>query len=139
MTKYHINPETGRANQCNAKIKCRFGDVEHYSTKEEARTAYERSKAGETFNTIKKKAIPPVSTDKELEREHSELREELYGTSLKEVLEYRGVNRREIEKLESEGEYTVYFKVPSYYETGCSTDLARKALGLPKRNESSSA
>lgn len=57
MTKYHIN-DKGDANVCNAQIQCRFGDVEkdHYSTKEDARAAYEEkmSMANQTFTTYKK-------------------------------------------------------------------------------------
>jgi septal ring factor EnvC (AmiA/AmiB activator) len=42
--KYHINPETGNPGVCKAKHKCKFGDMEsdHYSSKEEARDAYEK-------------------------------------------------------------------------------------------------
>lgn len=35
-TKYHINPETGRANICRAEYNCKFGNVKHYDSKEEA-------------------------------------------------------------------------------------------------------
>lgn len=43
MAKYHINPETGNPGVCNAKVKCRFGDLEadHYTSKEAAREAFE--------------------------------------------------------------------------------------------------
>lgn len=49
---YHINPETGRANICRAsKQTCRFAvdgkEPPHYSTKEEARAAYEKSRSGD--------------------------------------------------------------------------------------------
>lgn len=45
MARYHINPLTGNPAICSAKIKCRFGGMEHdhYDSKEEAREAYERS------------------------------------------------------------------------------------------------
>lgn len=45
MARYHINPLTGNPTVCKAKIKCRFGGMEHdhYDSKEEAREAYERS------------------------------------------------------------------------------------------------
>lgn len=58
MTKYHINPETGRANQCTAhKRPCKFGIPEdnHHATKEDARAAYEKSQESNTFPTISKK------------------------------------------------------------------------------------
>lgn len=43
MTRYHINPTTGEPGKCVAKIRCRYGVAidEHYSSKEEARSAYE--------------------------------------------------------------------------------------------------
>lgn len=45
--KYHINPETGRPNQCTATVRgCAYaqGDLipEHYDSKEEAQLAYEK-------------------------------------------------------------------------------------------------
>lgn len=48
MARYHINPATGNPGVCHAKIRCRFGDMEtgHFSTKEEARIAYERTQSG---------------------------------------------------------------------------------------------
>lgn len=41
--KYHINPRTGKAVVCKAKIRCPFGDLEkdHYETRDAARRAYE--------------------------------------------------------------------------------------------------
>jgi hypothetical protein len=43
MSKYHINPRTGNPGICRAIKVCPFGDLEkaHYSSKEEAREAYE--------------------------------------------------------------------------------------------------
>lgn len=45
--RYHINPETGRANICRAKIKCDFtvNEVEppHYNSKDEAKKGAEKS------------------------------------------------------------------------------------------------
>lgn len=41
--RYHINPKTGRPNQCNASIRCPFATAsEHYGSKSEARAAYEQ-------------------------------------------------------------------------------------------------
>lgn len=58
--RYHINPDTGRANQCGAKIKCRFGaDTEHYDTKESAQKAFENSMSSETVSQSLKKAVAP--------------------------------------------------------------------------------
>jgi hypothetical protein len=47
--RYHINPETGRANKCSAAPgNCRFGsDSAHESTKEAARARYEQTMATE--------------------------------------------------------------------------------------------
>lgn len=65
--KYHINPETGRPNQCSAdenhkngrgcKYTSRGGIApEHYPSKEEARKAYEAKMADDTIPTqVKKK------------------------------------------------------------------------------------
>lgn len=46
MAKYHINPETGNANVCTAKVKCKFTSDEgveppHYATKLDAQKASE--------------------------------------------------------------------------------------------------
>lgn len=54
--KYHINPETGRANQCTATVKsCKFavdGQVpQHYETKTEAKQAYEKEASAEFGQT----------------------------------------------------------------------------------------
>lgn len=53
--KYHINPETGNANQCKAMYRCRFGmsTAEHYETKEEAIKGAEISLASENIDTNK--------------------------------------------------------------------------------------
>lgn len=56
--RYHVNPETGRAGKCYAKIKCRFGVPAslHFSTKEEAVSAYEKTMKKKVLPQIKKKA-----------------------------------------------------------------------------------
>ena len=42
MAKYHINPNTGNPGKCHAFFRCPFGSAhEHYSSAEEARSAYE--------------------------------------------------------------------------------------------------
>lgn len=55
--KYHISPETGNPNKCSAKPgNCRFGsDDKHYSTKQEARAAYEAINKTETVTLGKGK------------------------------------------------------------------------------------
>ena len=51
MTKYHVNPDTGRPNICRAKIKCDFGEnTPHFSSKEAAREGYEKQMAEETIS-----------------------------------------------------------------------------------------
>lgn len=61
---YHINPDTGRPNLCKADpsnpnsrgcpYKKEDGDPAiHYSSKEEARTAYEKENNSKTFNNLK--------------------------------------------------------------------------------------
>lgn len=59
MAQYHINPETGRPNQCTAKIKCRFGaDTQHFDSKEAARAGYEKQMEGQTVSGSLKKSTP---------------------------------------------------------------------------------
>lgn len=60
---YHINPNTGRANKCSAKISCRFGtNTEHYSSKEAAQVAYEASMSSETITQGLKKTSASIET-----------------------------------------------------------------------------
>lgn len=55
--RYHINPETGRANKCTAAAgNCRFGaDTAHDATKEQARVRYEKQMARELMPEPAKK------------------------------------------------------------------------------------
>lgn len=54
MTKrYHINPETGNANVCQAKYNCKFGNVKHYESKEEALKGSERQSEAEFMDVEK--------------------------------------------------------------------------------------
>ena len=66
--KYHINPETGRPNQCTATVRgCKYstnGEMpEHYDSKDEARAAYENQNQDKTVKSLKKghKAAQSVS------------------------------------------------------------------------------
>ena len=53
--KYHINPETGRANICRAtKRPCEFGSDGHYTDKASARKAFE-SKMGDGLDSVSRK------------------------------------------------------------------------------------
>lgn len=61
--KYHINPATGRPNQCTATVRdCKYttnGETpEHYDTKEEARTAAEKTLSKEYGSTSTLKRNP---------------------------------------------------------------------------------
>lgn len=77
--------------------------------------------------------VPPVSLKQELDMEQGELEEDLHGFTVKGLLNTRDIGLREIEEEERSGNYHVTAKVPSYYEVGISTDLARRELGLPAR------
>lgn len=57
MSRFHISPD-GQARKCTAKKVCKYGeDVPHFSTAEDARTAYEASQAGSfSQSTLTKKA-----------------------------------------------------------------------------------
>lgn len=62
MAKYHINPETGRPNQCTAKIQCRFGsETQHFDSKESARAGYEKQMEGQVVSgSLKKTSKTPA-------------------------------------------------------------------------------
>lgn len=63
MAQYHINPETGRPNQCTAKVRCRFGTgTQHFDSKEAARAGYEKQMQGQTVSgSLKKTSKAPVA------------------------------------------------------------------------------
>lgn len=70
MTKYHINPETGRAGQCKAQSaeSCKFSVesgtvIAHYETKDEAKAAYEKLNENKTLNSVKKTSKPQAKTN----------------------------------------------------------------------------
>lgn len=153
MIKYHINPETGRVNQCTAKKRCRFGEgTKHYDTKEEARAGYESSMKDQAVSKPLTKnpktsttkpvipGVPAVACAAEIMSDKQELIHELYEWGLqdpdiiKNTLQERGVNLQVIEAAERSGDYRVMAKIPSYSEITVSTDLARSELGLPPRS-----
>lgn len=154
MTKYHINPETGRANQCYAKKTCRFGaDTKHYATKEEARAGYEKSMKDSTVSKPLKKSsekasaeskpleiipgVPPVLSKLEINQEaydiYEEMREMGVDYRISEILEMRDVTLKDIEEEERSGNYSVGVKIPGYSEIDIHTDVARAALKLEPR------
>jgi len=55
--RFHINPETGKANICQAKVpaNCRYFGQDHYDSREEAQAAYERSQEAELLGEPKRK------------------------------------------------------------------------------------
>lgn len=66
VTRYHINPETGNPNVCNAKVKCKLTSEDgvtppHYETKEAA------IKAKETLASKKPKTESPKAAPKKPE------------------------------------------------------------------------
>lgn len=69
MQKYHINPETGRANICRAVKNCAFSkngeSIEHYDSKEEAQSAFEKQNSKKTINSIEKRTVIVPATEEE--------------------------------------------------------------------------
>lgn len=52
--RYHVNPETGNPNKCNATVKCPFGGEEaHFSTKQDAAAHFEKSQGNQTSSISK--------------------------------------------------------------------------------------
>lgn len=54
--RYHISPRTGAPAYCTAKERCPFGDMEkdHFSTKEEARAAYEERMSSKSLPSFER-------------------------------------------------------------------------------------
>jgi hypothetical protein len=62
-TRYHINPESGRANICRTdKGTCPFGSIPHGDSKEEARENFERSMKSQELAAIRKATPKPEPT-----------------------------------------------------------------------------
>lgn len=56
MATYHINPETGNPGLCKAVQRCPFGaSDDHFSTKEDARKAYENGQVTLALPVVKAK------------------------------------------------------------------------------------
>lgn len=96
--RYHINPETGTVNICQAKKQeCKFGlpQTEHYQTKEQAQQQYEKKqqqkfseyeKFNKNNNTLYKKHFPTKTTaptQQEADQKATELHNEY-----KKILQY---------------------------------------------------
>lgn len=64
MPRYHVNRRTGEPGRCRAMVACPFGslDDDHYSTKAEARAAYEKSMERSQRPVV----IPPRPSDSRL-------------------------------------------------------------------------
>lgn len=58
MPRFHINPETGNPNKCEAMVRCPFGDLDsdHFDSKDDARRAYEKGEIEGTVPEVVKKA-----------------------------------------------------------------------------------
>ena len=54
MTKYHVNPDSGRVGICKAEKRCPLVDAIHGETKEEARSNYEHTMWSMQFPILKK-------------------------------------------------------------------------------------
>jgi hypothetical protein len=67
--KYHISPTTGNPNRCYANTKpCPIGgEGEHYSSKEEAREAFEASQGGSLSSVSRKGVEKEVKTPTDLQ------------------------------------------------------------------------
>jgi len=75
--RFHINPETGRANICQAGTpeRCRYFGQDHYDSREEAQAAYEHSKETELLQEPVRKQLRSPSISPEELNENGYLRE----------------------------------------------------------------
>jgi len=83
MTRYHVNPESGRPNICKAQIKCDFAvdgqEPPHFETKAEAKV-YAETKMTEEYGATAKvvksankpKKLTPAQKERQKGREHAE-------------------------------------------------------------------
>lgn len=61
MAKFHVNPTTGKAGACSARVQCPFGgEAEHYASEAEARAAYEATQ-GSFRAPVKLQPVPTPS------------------------------------------------------------------------------
>lgn len=99
--KFHINPETGVADQCRAKIQCRFtvNGVEppHFSSLEEAQSVYESSMSKVEVRSLqklsKKKLYAPAKSNAKLVTlEEAEEQLERVRKFLKDVRKVQKIN-----------------------------------------------
>lgn len=146
--KYHINPETGNANKCFAKPgNCRFGsDENHYGSKDDARTAYESSMAGQEFakkKALKKNPEAREKTQEDLENEEEQayqerraLEHEFDAEDLPEAIEKIEKANRRLEKynIPERFEYTVEEFLQEYKSVGgmkISKERVKLTLNTP--------
>lgn len=54
--RYHVNPHTGNAGPCSARISCPYGNLEtdHFDSEADARAAYEAGNLDKAFSTLSK-------------------------------------------------------------------------------------
>ena len=84
MSKYHIN-EAGNAGVCNAQSGgCPFGgELEHYDTPEDARTAYEKVMSeGASWNSISRKQVKEQTPEEAMAAYDATMREALATTGV---------------------------------------------------------
>lgn len=98
MAKFHINPDTGEVGQCRAIFKCRFKitDSQHYSSEQEARTAYEKTQKifnNKGIKNFQHKTKPISKTPHWYEKES--LKYKKNGSSL-EILGELDINGRKV-------------------------------------------
>jgi len=103
MSKYHLNPETGRVGVCKAEKQCPLIAAIHGETKEEARTNYEY--------TMMSMAFPVLKKEKPFEPKIIESLDDLEVTSGGQKDFYGKDGYSEIIWLKHEGEVIGYAKI----------------------------
>ena len=121
MTKYHINPETGRTNICRAVNNCAFSkngeSVEHYDSKEEAQTAFEKQNSKKIINSIEKRILITPSTKEEKEQKIDEMIDDLSREEKQELLTLIVSSKRENKKKEFNKKLDQLMVNEKYYGT----------------------
>lgn len=107
MAKYHIN-EKGNPGRCRAKAgQCPFGDADfHYSSKAEAREAYEARMASQFRRQEVDRKLAEFSP------EDTQVIEDLIGKTLREKTE--AYPRRQLEMIAGLGGSHAYARVAEY-------------------------
>lgn len=121
MTKYHINPETGRANICRAVNNCAFSkngeSVEHYDSKEEAQNAFEKQNSQNNIHSVQKRILITPATKEEKEQKIDEMIDELSREEKQELLTLIVNSKRENKKKEFNKKLDQLMVNEKYYGT----------------------